>query len=87
MEYAKVYVGMLVRVSAEGRLTPVAVLWENGREYEVDRVLRVRRIPPERVGGIMTERYDVVMRGRGKTLYREEDSGRWFVETPLTRRS
>ena len=87
MEYAKVYVGMLVRVSAEGDISPVAVLWEDGREYEVDRVLRMRRIPPERVGGILTERYDVVMRGRGKALYREDDTGRWFVETPLTRRS
>lgn len=83
MDYEKVYVTVLARVSPEGKITPKAVEWEDGRTYEVDKVTAVHLQPPSYVGGILTELHDCLIEGRRKQLYRETDSGRWFVEKPL----
>ena len=83
MEYEKVYVTVTVRVSADGRITPKSIEWEDGKVYEIDRVTGVRVQPPSYVGGILTELYDCVVAGERKQLYLETDSRRWFVEKPI----
>ena len=82
MRYEKRYVGMKIYVGEEGGTRPLAVC-ADGRDYEVDRVLCVRNVPPEHVGGVLTERYDVVVCGRRRALYRDTEDGRWFTELPL----
>ena len=38
----KVYVSVKVDFDANGRMFPRSLLWEDGHEYEIDRVLDVR---------------------------------------------
>jgi len=74
---AKVYVAVDVRFWPDGRMSPLAVTWEDGRRFEVDRVLDVRRAASLRAGGAGT-RFTVRICGRETYLFLEED--RWFVE-------
>ena len=79
MEYEKIYVETLVRFPAEGGMRPVAVIWENGSRFEIDRIKFIDRAPA-RVSAVMPMRYTCVMGGREKYLYFEEEGLRWLVE-------
>ena len=74
---AKVYVGVKAEFKPDGRLLPRSIIWEDGREYEVDRILDIRRAASLKAGGTGI-RYTVRI-GRNQTfLFLEED--KWFVE-------
>ena len=81
MDYIKVYVAVIIRVDELKRITPLSIIYE-GRQYDIDKVVAVRRTPPEHVGGIITHRYDCKIKNEYRSLYHEVD-GRWFVEVPL----
>lgn len=85
MRYEKVYVAMTLYVDTSGKMKPVALIWEDGRRYSIDKVYSERNSPPEHVGAILTRRYDVSVSGREKTVYLETQTNRWFVEKPLYR--
>ncbi len=73
----KVYVGVNARFEPDGRMTPLSVVCEDGCEYEIDRILDVRRAASLKAGGTGM-RYTVRI-GRTETfLFLEEN--RWFVE-------
>lgn len=73
----RAYVKVIVECSQEGRIRPLMVEWEDGRRFEVDRLLDVRRAASTRAGG-QGMRYTVRILGRETYLF--EDEGRWFVE-------
>ncbi len=73
----KVYVDVDAHFTREGELTPVAITWEDGRRYEVDRILDVQRCASRKAGGVGI-RYTCRICGRASYLYYEVD--RWFVE-------
>ena len=74
---SKVYVGVKARFEPDGKLFPLSIAWEDGHEYEIDRVLNVCRAASLKAGGAGT-RYTVRI-GRTETyLFREEN--KWFVE-------
>ena len=56
---SKVYVGVNARFEPDGKLTPLSVAWEDGSEYEIDRVLNVCRAASLKAGewafGILSE--------------------------------
>ena len=64
-------------VSPEGAVKPLSVEWEDGRRFEVDRLLDVRRAAATKAGG-QGMRYTVRISGHETYLF--EDNGRWFVE-------
>ncbi len=70
-----------VRVTAEhdenGKTRPLALIWTDGRQYEIDRVTDTR-IAPSLKGGGLGIRYTCRIRGKEVCLF--EDEGRWFVE-------
>ena len=74
---AKTFVTVTAVHDAEGKTKPLALVWTNGKQYEIDRVTDVRQAPSLRGGGLGI-RYTV--KGRGKQVYLFEDEGRWFVE-------
>lgn len=39
--FEKVYEGVTLKISAEGIARPVALEWEDGRQFDIDRVLLV----------------------------------------------
>ena len=73
----RVYVKVIVEVDEEGKARPVRIFWEDGRSFEVDRLLDVRRAAATRAGG-QGMRYTCRILGRETYLF--EDDGRWFVE-------
>ncbi len=73
----RVYVGVTARFGPGGGLRPLTVEWEDGRRFDVDRVLDVRRAASLKAGGAGM-RYTVDIGGRETYLFLEED--RWFVE-------
>ena len=75
---AKRYVEVCAFFSSEGRLTPLWVVWENGRRYEIDRVIRAERAASRRAGGVGI-RYTCMVHGQQVHLFYEENY-KWFVE-------
>ena len=77
----KVYVTVEAVFKPDGRLTPIAFVWENGRQYEVDRVTDVCRAASLKAGGVGI-RYTCTVHGREVYLFYETD--RWFMERKNT---
>ena len=75
----KIYVAVTARFSTEGNLTPLAVIWTDGGEYEITRVLGRRTVPP-RSDSFYPVRYDCLFGADRRYLYYEPETSRWFVE-------
>jgi len=73
----KIYVQVQARFDTEGLLTPESIIWEDGRHFQIDRVLDVRPAASLKAGGCGI-RYTCRILGREKYLFLEEN--RWFIE-------
>lgn len=78
MPARKVYITVNAIFSPEGHVTPISFMWEDERQYEVDRVLDCQRVASLRAGGVGL-RYTVMVRGK-QTYMWLEDGDRWFME-------
>ena len=76
----KRYVKVVSVTDEDGRITPVSVEWDDGRVYEIDRVLDVRHAASLKVGGTGI-RY-LVRIGHATTYLFPEDP-RWYVEAKV----
>ena len=61
----------------DGNIRPRAIIWEDGRVFEIDRILDVRRAASLKAGGLGI-RYICRIRGKEVKLYNDE--GHWFIE-------
>ena len=77
MTDAKVYVNVVARFRKDGFLVPLTVQWEDGRVFQIDKVLSVCRSASLKAGGAGT-RYTCRILGSVTNLFLE--NGRWFVE-------
>ena len=80
----RVYIEVRVKFSEIGEMTPVSIKWNDGRQFEIDKIIEVRRAASD--AGSMGIRYTVKIMGRTRKLFFEDaysDTGRarWFVET------
>ena len=73
----RAYVKVIARHDEQGKVRPLEVEWGDGRRFEVDKLLDVRRAAALKAGG-QGMRYTVRILGRETYLF--EDEGRWFVE-------
>ena len=73
----KAYVTVGAVFSAEGNLTPKYIIWEDGRKFEIDRIIDVRRAASLKAGGAGI-RYTIRIGGTETFLFLEDT--RWFVE-------
>ena len=83
---AKVYVAVNVDFTVDGDMIPRTITWEDGRVYEIDKILD-QRSAPARIAGGYGERFTVEINGKESYLFFEENIymkganiGRWFVE-------
>jgi hypothetical protein len=74
---SKIFVNVIVKCTTEGELTPLRIVWTDGKEYEIDRVLDIRRAASLKGGGAGL-RYLCRIKGQKKYLWLEEN--KWFVE-------
>ncbi|OPX87192.1 MAG: hypothetical protein A4E53_02570 [Pelotomaculum sp. PtaB.Bin104] len=86
MKDRKVYVEVVAVFNSEGRLSPLSLTWEDGRKYEIDRVLDIRQAAALKAGG-QGDRYTIRVSGKDTYLFFERNAsksgnniGRWFVE-------
>jgi len=77
----KVYVDVIAEFTKDGSLIPRYITWEDGRRYEVDRILDRRRAASMRAGG-MGIRYTCRICGKVTYLFYEENL-KWFVEAKV----
>lgn len=73
----KVYVEVVARFTLDGNMFPQAIIWPDGRTYQIDKVLDMRRAASVAAGG-QGIRYTVRVRGEEKYLF--YDKPLWFVE-------
>jgi hypothetical protein len=73
----KVYLRVVAEFDEQGRLSPRALTWEDGRSYPVDRVLAVCPAASFKVGGCGI-RY--TCRIQGQLVYLFQDGNRWYLE-------
>lgn len=85
-ENSKVYVAVKVEFRQDGQMLPRFLTWEDGSEYEIDRVMDIRQGYAAKAGG-QGDRYTIIVNGRQTYLYFERATrltgniiGRWFVE-------
>lgn len=73
----KVIVKVNAQFNENGQIFPIAVVWEDGRTFEVDRILDVRQAASLKAGG-QGIRYTCRIRGKQRYLWFENPV--WFVE-------
>jgi len=77
VQFEKKYVKVDVSFSEDGVVMPLRIYWEDGTQYDIDRVLDFRQAASLKAGG-QGIRYTVRIHGRTKYLWYEQP--RWFVE-------
>ena len=82
----KVYVAVKADFREDGIMLPRVITWENGDEYEIDRILDIRQAAAMKAGG-QGDRYTVRIKGQQSYLFFERNPnqtgnniGRWCVE-------
>jgi len=73
----KVYVDVTAQFDTDGKITPLSITWEDGHEYEIDKVMDVCRAASLKVGGVGI-RYTCRICNKQTYLFLEEN--KWFVE-------
>lgn len=74
----KVFISVLAYTDTQGAIRPERIRWEDGQEWEVDRVLEVREAHATKAGGF-DARFLVRIGNHQRALFLQDD-GRWFVE-------
>ncbi len=75
---SKIYVDVLAEFTKEGVLNPREIIWEDGRHYEVDKIIDTRPATSLKAGGAGI-RYTCKIQGREKYVFYESNY-KWFVE-------
>ena len=77
----KQYVEVVSNTSEEGIITPLLIVWEDGRKFSIDKIIDRRRAHSLKTGGTGI-RYTVIVGGQATYLFFENP--RWFVEAKET---
>ncbi len=73
----RAYLGVYTYTTPQGLVLPSRIRWEDGKEWEIDRVLDVRPGVARKAGGVGT-RYLVRIGAHERELFLVD--GRWFAE-------
>ena len=66
-----------VRHEVDGRAFPTSIVWEDGRQFFIDKVLDIRNAAAMKSGGVGI-RYTCKICGKTVQLFDEE--GIWFID-------
>ena len=75
----KVFVPVTADFDLNGQIIPRSFVWEDGRYFEIDRVLDIRKAASLKAGGYGT-RYTVRVHGKETFMWLDENGDRWFME-------
>ena len=74
----KIYIEVVCKHTADGKVLPLEVVWGNGKHYKIDRVIDARKCASLKGGGVGV-RYACQIMGQKKFLFL--DGYRWYVES------
>lgn len=83
----KVYLEVELKCTVQGEIIPTAIIWQDGRRFEIDKILDVKRRASLKAGGVGI-RYECMIEGSIKYLFMEDiefnrlSGAKWFVELP-----
>ena len=77
MQYKKVYVEVTVKFDTDGNMIPLKIIWKDGTEYYIDRILNAKRAASTKAGGTGIK---YAIRVSGKTTFLWYEDPGWFVE-------
>lgn len=72
----KVYVDVVAEFSKEGCLIPILFVWEDGRKYKIDKVLKIERCA-SRKQAVLVRCTPVWYRGRKAICFLKWINGLW----------
>lgn len=75
----KKYIAVAAHFDVEGKVLPIMFWWDDGKSYEIDKVMDIRRAASLKAGGIGF-RYTCRILGRERYLYFDDYERKWFVE-------
>lgn len=75
----KRFVDVTAYYDCDGNISPLVIHWDDGSEYEIDKILDIRNAASMKCGGAGV-RYTCRIRGHMRYLYL--DDNRWFIEKP-----
>lgn len=77
---------MISETDENGQMLPRRITWEDGRQFDIDRVKDIRPTHAARAGG-SGDRYTIYVNGQQRHLFFERSAnvsgnviGRWFME-------
>jgi len=73
----KIFVEVNVHYDLNGKMTPLSITWEDGRVFEIDRVMDCRRAASLKAGG---QGLRFICRIRRKDVYLFYEDPVWFIE-------
>lgn len=73
----KKYIEVIAKFGISGDIIPIKIIWDDGHEFEIDRILDIRPAASLKAGGAGI-RYTCRIYGKERFLFLEES--RWFVE-------
>ena len=73
----KVFIEVVALHRTDGGIKPLSIIWEDGRKYEVDRIIDICQAAAGKIGG-QGMRYTCSIHGKRVELF--DDRGRWFME-------
>lgn len=88
--YEKAYVPVEVSFDERGFMHPVRLTWQDGKIFEIDRVIQIKPAAAMKAGG-QGDRYTIRIAGKETYLFFERSTadrgaviGRWFVEKKIS---
>ena len=76
----KTYVEVEVKFDTNGNILPLKIIWEDGKEFLIDRVVDKKNAASMKAGG-NGMRYTIRINGKTTYLWYEEPG--WFVEAKI----
>ena len=75
----KKYVDVVSLTSADALVTPLYIVWDDGRRFTIDKVTNRRQAHSLKTGGTGM-RYTIQVNGKQTYLYYDDYRKKWFVE-------
>ena len=71
------YIEVNAKMTTDGKVLPLQIIWENGKTFNVDKIIDIRPLASTKGGGVGI-RYLCKIKGKEKTLFLSEY--KWFIE-------
>lgn len=76
---ARTFVEVIAQHDLDGKVKPLKIVWTDGRQFTIDRVLDVRQAGAMKAGGYGTC-YICRIHGKEVHLFCDGFSKKWFIE-------